>query len=188
MSEEKSIVKFQELLNRVDPTIQKGLIDLKEKAVKNYKNSGHLDPLKGFFSIFLDKMVLFQATNDSIPESVQNNKDLMDIILKTFKDFLIAKGHDIHGFLFIGEGYIKEVKNNKDVNETQSISEDIKSKECMIFTIDTKDFAYMSAFEKISVDEDFVISPEPIYEEFINKNNKGEVDLVMNHLNFFSND
>lgn len=188
MSEEKSTVKFQELLNRVDPTIQKGLIDLKEKAVKNYKNSGHLDPLKGFFSMFLDKMVLFQATDDSIPESVQNNKDLMDIILKTFKDFLIAKGHNIQGFLFIGEAYIKDVENIKDVDMTKSISEDIQSKDCMIFNIDTKDFAYMSAFEKISVDEDFVISPDPVYEEFIDKNNKGKVDLVMNHLNFFSND
>lgn len=191
LKEKENSKELEKLLKNFSPVIGEGLVQLRNVAFENYKKEGYITPLRGFFTIMQEKFVVFQAIDsEHVPKEVKEDSKLYSKLLGEFKKYLESSGLPLQGYIMISEAWVKIVRNGSseaDINMNRSIAGDLETIDTMIFTIDTPDYAFTSVYEKITAGENFVISPEPVQEFFVDKKDPSESkNLVMNNFNFFS--
>lgn len=189
MLEQKQKSKqFQKVLSNFSENAGKGIVSLQEFAFKEYKKEGKVPSFNGFFTIQEDKLVFFSANKTAgvIPPEMLGNPNIMDKLLKGFKDFLEKLGHNIMGFISIQQVWMRKVHIEEEVSMEEDITEAIDKKDCLMFLMDTADYSLTLIYEKIVSGEDYVISPEPIEELYINKKDPNyPVKLEKGIYNFF---
>ena len=181
--------QFQKILEKFPDNVGKGIVQLQNIAFEHYKEKGEVVPLKGFFTIKEDKFVIFRADDPNvIPEEALRDQVAIDKLLKGFKTFLGSLGYDIMGFIMIQQIWMKKVLKSEyeKIDLEKSISESPDKQDCLMFLIDSSDYSFTSIYEKISSGKDYVVSPEPIEEIYIDKKDPNSpISLEHGIFNFF---
>ena len=112
----------------------------------------------------------------------------MDKLLKGFKTFLGSLGYDIMGFIMIQQIWMKKVLKSEyeKIDLEKSISESPNKQDCLMFFIESSDYSFTSIYEKIVSGKDYVVSPKPIEEIYIDKKDPNSpISLEHGIFNFF---
>lgn len=179
--------QLQKVLEKFPTNVGEGITQLQNIAFEHYKEEGKVVPLKGFFTVKEDKFVIFRADDESvIPNEVLKDKAATDKLLRGFKSFLENLGFDIMGFIMIEQIWMKKVHKNEEINLEKSISESPNKQDCLMFLIDSSDYSFTSIYEKIVSGKDYVVSPKPIEEIYIDKKDPNSpISLEYGIFNFF---
>lgn len=187
LEQEQKSKQFQKVLEKFPTNVGEGIVQLQNIAFEHYKEKGEVVPLKGFFTIKEDKFVIFRADDmNVIPNEVLRDKAAMDKLLRGFKSFLETLGYDIIGFIMIQQIWMKKVLKDEEINLEKSISELPNRQDCLMFLIDSSDYSFTSIYEKIVSGKDYVVSPKPIEEIYIDKKDPNSpISLEHGIFNFF---
>ena len=181
--------QLQKILEKFPNNVGEGIVQLQNIAFEHYREKGEVVPLKGFFTIKEDKFVVFRADDmNGIPNKVLKDRAAMDKLLRGFKSFLETLGHDIIGFIMIEQVWMKKVLKSEyeEIDLEKSISELPNKQDCLMFLIDSSDYSFTSIYEKIVSGKDYVVSPEPIEEIYIDKKDPNSpISLEHGIFNFF---
>ena len=189
LKQEQKSEQLQKILEKFPTNVGDGLVQLQNIAFEHYKEKGEVVPFRGFFTIKEDKFVVFRADDPTIiPDEVLRDKAAMDKLLKGFKTFLGSLGFDIMGFIMIQQIWMKKVLKgeNEEIDLEKSISESPNKQDCLMFLIDSSDYSFTSIYEKIVSGKDYVVSPKPIEEIYIDKKDPNSpISLEHGIFNFF---
>ena len=190
MLEQKQKSKqFQKVLDNFPDSVARGITNIQEFAFNQYKEKGEVPSFNVFFTVEEGKLVIFAANSSKrLPIQVSENPKQMDNLLKGFKSFLEKLGHDIMGFISIQQVWTKKVyfEDEEIPDIKESIKDAIDKKDCLMFLIDTPDNSLTLIYEKIIAGEDYVISPEPIEELYVDKKDPNSpVTFEKSLFNFF---
>lgn len=187
LEQEQKSEQFQKILEKFPDNVGKGIVQLQNTAFEYYKENGVVAPLKGFFTIKEDKFVIFRADDmNVVPNEVLRDKAAMDKLLRGFKGFLETLGYDIIGFIVIEQVWMKKVTKDEKINLEESISESPNRQDCLMFLIDSSDYSFTSIYEKIVSGQDYVVSPKPIEEMYIDKKDPNSpISFEQGIYNFF---
>lgn len=187
LEQEQKSEQFQKVLEKFPTNVGEGIIQLQNIAFEYYREKGEVVPLKGFFTIKEDKFVIFRADDmNVIPNKVLKDKAAMDKLLRDFKSFLETLGYDIIGFIMIEQIWMKKVLKGEEIDLEKSISELPNRQDCLMFLIDSSDYSFTSIYEKIVSGKDYVVSPKPIEEIYIDKKDPNSpISLEYGIFNFF---
>lgn len=181
--------QFQKVLEKFPDKVGDGLVQLQNIAFEHYKEKGEVVPLRGFFTVKEDKFVVFRADDPNvIPEETLRDQATMDKFLKGFKTFLGSSGFDIMGFIMIQQIWMKKVLKGEDeeIDLEKSILESPNKQDCLMFLIDSSDYFFTSIYEKIVSGKDYVVSPKPIEEIYIDKKDPNlSISFEHGFFNFF---